>query len=88
MFLEKKVIEDRMKLIDILKYKTETGKMKKYLIQCPCCKRLENSVKPLNDLGILVLYENEYIYQRCSRCQGKEIDEHEKETILSYKNID
>ncbi len=70
-------------------YKYKNGKMKKYLISCPYCGRTHKSDKPLNFLGISVLHENDFIYQRCLSCQNRPMQEHEKETTenIDFDNI-
>lgn len=73
-------MKNQISLIDLTKFKTKTGKMKKYGIECPYCGRRTSSKKPLNDFGIMTLKFNEYIYQRCFDCQDKKAKQHEIET--------
>lgn len=81
--------DDYRNRINLNKFKFKNGHMKEYRICCSRCKRLSKSTKHLNLLGIFVLCENEFIYQRCDCCQNKSVDEHEKNTTedVDYDEI-
>jgi hypothetical protein len=55
----------------------------KYFINCPVCDHLGMSNRKLNDHGVAVLKENEFIYQRCIRHSSDPVTQHEKDTLDS-----